>query len=244
MGGGIGGGLGGITFILASAVGGEVLGRTIGVAFIGFGIAVMIAAADILLREAWLEVSYGPREVRRISLGPHPVLLGGDRERCTIVLAQAAPVAAEYRFDAGNIVFKDRERGTSTTVSVGHRHLIGKVEIIVCGKVRGASPPPPKPEQSGWLLQVGGRRIPLSLGVRLLAADLPGCTDKDGNQLAEVVANPQHPGVLGLKNLTRRGWNARMPSGETREIAPGQSIRLAAGVRIRFGACEGTIEAA
>ncbi len=67
--GGVGGAVGAAAYVgLSGAVGG-VTGRLAGAAILGFCIGLMVALAEALFREAWLDVHYGPRESRAVSLG-------------------------------------------------------------------------------------------------------------------------------------------------------------------------------
>ncbi len=258
LGGVLGGLLGGLTFSVVSTAlivaGGEnsdlgmisLICRVIGVPFVGFGIGIMIAAADILLREAWLEIRYSAREVRRVSLGKNPVVLGSDAQRCTVVVAGAPAVAGSYGLDQGKVTFEDAVSGRREFVQTGDQRAIGRVQVVVCGagvsatSAMSAAPPPPA---NRFSLTVGVRRFQLSAGTQLLAADLPGCTPRGNGQIvAEVVPNPQQPDVLGLKNLTRSPWSARLASGEVRTIESEKTIRLAPGTRLNFGPSQGAIE--
>jgi DNA-binding helix-hairpin-helix protein with protein kinase domain len=46
--------------------------------------------------------------------------------------------------------------------------------------------------------------------------------------LAELVAHPSDPAILGLRNLTRETWRAVLSHGEALEIGPGRSVNVAA----------------
>lgn len=59
--------------------------------------------------------------------------------------------------------------------------------------------------------------------------------------LAEVVRHPANPNAWGLRNLSQTNWTVVIADGTLREVAPAQSVTLAAGVRINFGAAEGEI---
>jgi hypothetical protein len=108
-------------------------------------------------------------------------------------------------------------------------------------------PPPARaqtraPQVAPCSIVIGGRRIALGLGVKLITADLPGLQPEGGGSVvADVGANPQNPSVLGLKNRSRRAWTATMPDGSQRKIDTGKTVKLAAGVRIDFGAVQGEI---
>ena len=71
-GGLLGGLIGGGFFILLSWAFSDVVGRAVGLTSIGFMIGAMIVAAETAFREAWIEVHYGPKESRTVSLGKQP----------------------------------------------------------------------------------------------------------------------------------------------------------------------------
>jgi DNA-binding helix-hairpin-helix protein with protein kinase domain len=60
--------------------------------------------------------------------------------------------------------------------------------------------------------------------------------------LAETVPHPTRPDIWGLKNSSGHPWITVAPSGGSQvEVASGKSVSLIPGLRIRFGASEGTI---
>ena len=59
--------------------------------------------------------------------------------------------------------------------------------------------------------------------------------------LAVVQRHPQNPSVWGLKNLSPVKWVITAPDGAIRDVEPGRSVTLAAGVKVNFGAVEGEI---
>ena len=59
--------------------------------------------------------------------------------------------------------------------------------------------------------------------------------------LAKVVQHPQDPSIWGLKNLGDQQWEVTTKSNQVKEVQPGQSAVLAAGVKIDFGTCQGQI---
>ena len=63
-----------------------------------------------------------------------------------------------------------------------------------------------------------------------------------GAPLAEVVRHPADPGRWGLKNLGSDKWVMTNPDGALRDVEPGRSAGLAAGVRIDFGQVSGVVE--
>ncbi|MCE0522203.1 MAG: hypothetical protein LV480_04760 [Methylacidiphilales bacterium] len=60
--------------------------------------------------------------------------------------------------------------------------------------------------------------------------------------MAEMVPHPKRPDVWGLKNVSGQTWKTVPPSGAPIvEVASGRSVSLVPGLRIRFGASEGTV---
>jgi hypothetical protein len=96
-------------------------------------------------------------------------------------------------------------------------------------------------QSSRFSLTVAGRTLPLDDDARLTSTDIPGLQGSTSSIVAEVSRNPKDPAVLGLKNLSRGAWSARMASGEVRTVMPGKSIKLEAGTRINFGPVQGTV---
>lgn len=86
------------------------------------------------------------------------------------------------------------------------------------------------------VVEIGSVRIPATVGARVYESHVPGVAAGRGDGvLAEVTARPDDPAVLGLKNLSDRAWTFQAGDKPERELAPGRSIRLEAGMRIRIG---------
>ena len=60
--------------------------------------------------------------------------------------------------------------------------------------------------------------------------------------LAAVAQHPDDPNRWGLQNLTAEKWVMTRPDGQMRDVEPGRSAALAAGVRLNLGKVEGEIE--
>ena len=98
-------------------------------------------------------------------------------------------------------------------------------------------------QPADFYLRIRGRRLALTLGERWTASDLPGLeTNEPDAAVAEVAAHPNDASVLGLKNLSLKPWTATMADGNTRDIQPGRTVRLAPGTQVNFGVLKGTIE--
>jgi RsiW-degrading membrane proteinase PrsW (M82 family) len=90
-------------------------------------------------------------------------------------------------------------------------------------------------------LRVGTKFLIIVPGLRLLEHQVPGLlAQSPGGPVAEVTRNPNDPSVLGLTNLSSSAWEA-VSNGSRRQIAPGQTIRLAPGARIDFGSIDGEV---
>ena len=58
---------------------------------------------------------------------------------------------------------------------------------------------------------------------------------------ATMQRHPQNPNVWGLKNFSPVKWVMTAPDGTIRDVEPGRSVSLAAGVKVNFGSVEGEI---
>lgn len=86
----------------------------------------------------------------------------------------------------------------------------------------------------------GGRVRDVHVGLTLTATDLPGLTAAAGRAaVAEVVANPTRPGVIGLRNLSQQTWTLVTPEGRKAAVAPTKSAEIRTGTRIDFGRVRG-----
>lgn len=242
-GGFIGGLLGGILFIALSSVLAQIAGRLGGIAAIGGFIGVIIVLAESAFREVWLEVAYGPKEVRKLSLGAELVSFGGDPSLCTVYARGAAPKAYAYRLEQGRIVCEDVATGRRADVRPGHRQQIGNIAVTVCGTASPSAKPAQTTVSTAPKLQLkfsASRVYPLPPGRRFSPQDIPGLESASG-VVAEVNTNPQDASILGLKNLSQREWVVKMPDGTIRRVQAGQSFKLAVGSHIQFGATEADI---
>lgn len=249
LGGLAGGVIGGSLFVsFTFGLSNQVAGRLFGLTAIGLCIGLMLALIEAALREAWLEIRYGPKETRTVSLGREAVTLGSD-PACTIYAHGAPPVAARYTLDAGRILYEDVVAARSATVRPGNQQQIGSLVVTVCGATPtpSATPVAPsaglRPAKDLTLRLSTGRTISLQTGTLLQTTDLPGLEALAGDGVgAEVVRHPQDPTVLGLKNLSHRPWIATGVQGGRRTVELGRSVRLAVGTTIDFGAVEGEVQ--
>lgn len=162
IGGAIGGGIAAFGFIIASFImslfgesAGEALGRFTGAIALGFVIGLMVALIEAASREFWLEVRYGTRETRNVTLGDSPVTIGSDARNCTVYAREARALAYKYTIVDGNVVCLDYTTEQQTEVPIGDQRVMGAVTATVCGAASGSAPksaamasptaPPPPP---------------------------------------------------------------------------------------------------
>jgi hypothetical protein len=248
--GGFAGGIvGGIVFIGISLGGSQAFGRLFGIAIIGFAIGLMIMLADALFRKAWIEVRYGPRETRTLTLGPEPLRVGSDAGHCAIYVKDVPAIACSYRFEGGRVICDDKMNNRTGPVAFGVPMAIGRLTVtpFAAGDTVGVSSSDAASASADgrrrWVLSLrNNRELTLVEGARLSAANIRGLEPRERNGwVAEVVRNPEDPAVVGLKNLSRQQWRATFAAGRQVEIDPGRSLRLEAGASINFGEIEGRI---
>jgi hypothetical protein len=97
----------------------------------------------------------------------------------------------------------------------------------------------PDPAPADCRLQIGSKVFVLSDGAVLESAGLS--PEFAGRPFASVSAHPDHPEILGLKNLTGRRWTARTQQGEVRGVEPNRTLKIVPGMRIDFGPVNGDI---
>jgi hypothetical protein len=119
--------------------------------------------------------------------------------------------------------------------------------VIRPGTATNATPAPvmsPSVGPAGRIanrLRVGTKFLIIVPGLRLLEHQVPGLlAQSPGGPVAEVTRNPNDPSVLGLTNLSSSAWEA-VSNGSRRQIAPGQTIKLAPGAKIDFGSTDGEV---
>lgn len=94
---------------------------------------------------------------------------------------------------------------------------------------------------NGNRLRVGAKFLVIVPGLRLLEHQVPGLmAQSPGGPVAEVTRNPSDPSVLGLTNLSNSAWET-VSNGARRQVAPGQTIKLALGAKIDFGSTDGEV---
>lgn len=130
IGGGAGGAVGAIAFLLAAGLMADVVGRLLGAAILGFAIGLLIALVE-RFRKVFLRVNFGSTESIEVNLGSNPVTFGGDSRKSTVFAMGQAPVALEYRIEGDQIVCEDVVAETTAVVKPGEKRALGDLEITV-----------------------------------------------------------------------------------------------------------------
>lgn len=90
-------------------------------------------------------------------------------------------------------------------------------------------------------LVVGKNRFPVFRGMKLRVWNLDSSKNDVETVVAEVVANPQNPKMLGYENVSSYVWNVLLPDGTTRQVPPGKHVPVKKGFSISFlGVNDGT----
>jgi Ca-activated chloride channel family protein len=139
--GAIGGTAGAIGFLLVSAVSGDLVGRLVGAAIVGFFIGLAIALIEDLSRRAWLIVHWTPTEQTNINLGTQPIILGSSEDAHIYLRKDQGypPVTAKLYLESGKIVMEFDEamqklKGMKILrheLANGDRRKVGEIMIEV-----------------------------------------------------------------------------------------------------------------
>ena len=235
IGGAVGGFAGAVGFLLMTGLLGDIMGRFIGAALLGFCIGLMVALAEVAFRRFWLEVSFGPREIRTVTLGNTGVTIGGDEKTATIFVREAPAIALRYEMTDNAVICEDATTGQRTPLQPGDQKTIGKVTVTVRSATAAAG--------AEFVLRLSnGKTIPLSDGLPLTAQELPGLqTSSMDGTVALVSKKPADPKVLLLRNRSQQPWSSADTTGANQTVNPGLGIPLQAGTRIHFGNIHGEI---
>jgi RsiW-degrading membrane proteinase PrsW (M82 family) len=99
------------------------------------------------------------------------------------------------------------------------------------------------PSTQRLMLVMGTRSLTLAPGTTLRPHEIPGLSSGSLNAtVAEVRPISGDWSILGLKNLSTTSWLADTPDGQRRQLSPGNTLRIARGVRINFGSIRGQIQ--
>ena len=250
VGGAVGGVLGAIAFLFIATTFGDLAGRLIGAAILGFCIGVMIVITEVLFRKAWLEISYGPKEIRTVNLGKEIVTVGSNPELCIVYIPETPSVALKFQLDRGNIFCEDVRTGNKRSIQPGEQINVGRAQLTVCGAETTTSTLPDSPittplvssRKSSFSLNINGRVITLNHNTQLSERDISSLTSQSNNGIvAKVNPNPKNLDILGLQSLSTQTWVAIKANGESKNIEPSRTVKLETGTKIKFGSVIGQI---
>lgn len=83
-------------------------------------------------------------------------------------------------------------------------------------------------------LNIKGRRYPAYRGMQLKLWDVDSSIGDTHTTMAEVVANPNKPNLLGYQNQGQRTWVVELPDGSRREVPTGKPVPVKKGLTINF----------
>jgi hypothetical protein len=234
LGGCLGGFIGALAFAACSLVVGPMFGRFFGATVLGFCIGLMIALAEIAFRRYWLEITYGAREVRTVTLGPIAVSLGSDAA-AAVFIAGAPPTALRYRVEQDRVLAEDSVTGVTTAAAPGETRQFAGVRVTVCSAASARA--------VGMTLHLSsGKTLTLTEGMPLTPDDLPGLQPQAADGIVALLSRrPSDPTVLLLRNRSKQTWTVTDTTGKKRAIEPGLGTELTAGCNIDFGALRGVI---
>jgi hypothetical protein len=100
--GAVGGGLGGIGFLLVGTVLPDAIGRLVGIGTLGFALGLAMIVVEKLFREASLEVIWAPNETTSLNLGGQAVTIGGGEDHVFCAGCRIASPASCSRTASSN----------------------------------------------------------------------------------------------------------------------------------------------
>ena len=126
LGGGVGGILGGVSFLVITNVSDALVGRLVGSAIIGFSIGIMIALLEVLSKDARLIIHWNANEKREILLGNRPIVLGYSDDADIYLRKDQGyfPITARIFQENDQIVLQfNNEYAQSKGIKIDHQTL-------------------------------------------------------------------------------------------------------------------------
>jgi hypothetical protein len=225
--------------------------RILSAALLGFAVGLTVVLAETVLRTAWVEVQYGPGEVRRVSLGPKPVTFGGSRE-ATVFVRDVAPIALTCRFAEGSLFVRQQPAGQETAVPDAHTISLGTVSVKLCVSDIADSPTVTEPSSSpqgpvkresqaslqppaaaaSFALASQGRNVPVLAG-----ADLTGSSwDDSSTSLKLKTIDPAIAGGgVRFANLSEQTYRIARPGARPAVVQPREEFDLRPGETLFAG---------
>lgn len=129
MAGAVGGGLGGLGFLLVGQVLPDAIGRLVGIGTLGLALGLAMIVVEKLFREASLEVIWAPNETTNFNLGAQAVTIGGGEDH--VFVRGLPPRFASVVFANGVIEYVESATGTRTPLKDGSRLEIGRLNLVI-----------------------------------------------------------------------------------------------------------------
>jgi hypothetical protein len=200
----------------------EVMGRLLGGFLLGLCVGAMVGVVELIVREAWLNVIYSPKEQTRINLGAAQVSFGTG-EADTVFVRGSSPLAVVFKLENGAIICV--ENGRRRVVANGDRVSVGKLTVEVCSRqatqAAGAKNMTHEPSAvSGartLYLYIKDKKIPLAEGQKLYAYNTVAGS-KSRMVSGEVIRKKTDVSKLGIRNLSDQTWIFAVP-GADKKIA-------------------------
>jgi hypothetical protein len=127
--------------VLAGFIGGFIggficnaVGGLPGSLILGFFIGLTISILEEALREAWLSIVWGPKEIRNISLGARPIRFGASPEADVYIPdpdKNHNPIRAIFRVENNKVVIEDPASGRRSEAQNDKQINMGKISVIV-----------------------------------------------------------------------------------------------------------------
>jgi hypothetical protein len=234
--GAIGGGLGGLVFILLGYLFVDWAGRIAGISALGATIGCsLIVMGEFVMGKAWLEVRYGPGEIRTVNLGAEPLTVGSNPS-CTVYVPKA-DTSLQFQIENKQVTCKDIASSKKTVHAPNDEIRLGTTLLYV----RGTDEEEATGEET-YVLVIGASRTELRVGSKLTDVVIDGIISAVGNGVVGAVTkHPKQAQVLGLMNLSKNVWTVTTPTGNALTVNTDQTVRLARGMKINFGSTHGEI---
>ena len=173
----------------------------------------MIALSEMVFRRIWLEITYGGREVRTVTLGIAPVAVGGD-DSAAVYVAGAPPLACRYWMEDTRVLFEDAATGAIAEIQPGDLREVSGVSIAVCSAANARA--------AGMTLSLShGLSLRLTEGLPLTADDIPGLQAQGEDGLVALVSRrPSDPKVLLLPTARNKPGRLPTPPARNKKSAP------------------------
>src|SRR5262249_17869913 len=186
------------------------------------------APPDPASRRYWLEITFGAREVRTVTLGSATVAVGGSERHASVFVPGAPPRALGYHLDGDRVIVEDYATGRTPQIGPRDERKVGKVRI--------AGRRAQQAEATGLALVFKGKTLALSDGLPITEEDIPDLKAQGTDRVVALVSpRPSNREILLLRNRSKQAWKVVDPDGQERAINPGLSLELTRPCEVQFG---------